>query len=137
MILRLLEHVNGNKQPTNNTTVLTLSRKLLLFHDEIARANNAVSSIALPLLHCYCRALLPWLGPGCFPVESHVTQQVSHRQKQRRKIIHGQITFFDLGLTKLLIQDIATLTNQASQMDEWLQYTLNGLDFQGDWDAYS
>lgn len=60
MILRLLEHVTGkNKQTTNNTTVLTLGGKLLLFHNETASANNVVGSIALSLLHYYCRVFLP------------------------------------------------------------------------------
>lgn len=65
MILRLLENVTAKKkQTTNNTMVLTLSGKLLLFHNKAASANNTVSSIALSLLHYYCRVFLPWDATG-------------------------------------------------------------------------
>lgn len=118
MILRLLEHVNGNKQPTNNTTVPTLSGKLLLLHDEIASADNAASSIAHPL-----QGTPPLAGTGTF---SCWTSSYSAGFRPQRITIHGQITFSDISLTKLLIQGVATPTNQASQVEEWLQYALKG-----------
>lgn len=106
MILRLLEHVNGNKQPTNNTTVPTLSGKLPLLHDKIASADNAASSIAHPL-----QGTSPLAGTGTFSCSDSC---YSAGFTPQNVIIYGQITFSDLGLTKLLIQDVATPTNQAS-----------------------
>jgi len=67
MILRLLEHVmRKNKQTTCKVTLLTPHGKLLLFHNGTANTNNVVGSIALALLHYYCRVFLPCVVTGLF-----------------------------------------------------------------------
>lgn len=126
MILRLLEHVTGKKQTTNNVAVLTLRGKSLLFHNEIANANNVVSSIA----HSCCTAPAGHSSPGqelhCILLNlTYLTLWVSHKCSELQTM-KGNSSLLDntseLGSTKMFIPDIIILTSQALQK-KWTPIT--------------